>query len=347
MIEYTNIWAVDDGFFHTKVYAGLGCKFSIVSRARIGTSSTFSFLGGNNAVEYVTDEGHVYSVGAMETDSIANDLYHGSVLNRVLVNHSLICAGAGGQNVKLCTGLPLRNYFIGEAFDKNQALIDSKQLNFSKPLYLRSKNENGGFEKIKGSMPTIISNHVLPQGLAVWYDYIIDETPGKPNEPIFHSERKTQDIAIIDIGGRTTDIAVVSDSQLDKKSCVSPKCGIHDIYDNLRDLLSNRIPPEVLNMKKIDACMQSKEIFYSGEKINIEQEIIEATNMVTEKLRSIINSAIGDKGKAIENILFVGGGSQALYPYLNDIYKHQILVDDAPFANAKGMYKAMKFVMNV
>ncbi len=113
--------------------------------------------------------------------------------------HALYRAGIGHEDITLVTELPISDYFIGNA--KNRDLIDRKMNNLEK-YPPRNMNENV-------NLPVIRKHHVLSAGIAAFFDLLLD-FDGRENDDI-QELIEDQPIAIVDIGGRTTDIAVVAE----------------------------------------------------------------------------------------------------------------------------------------
>ena len=76
-------------------------------------------------------------------------------------------------------------------------------------------------EPIDGRLAASIAFHdVIPEALAAWYDHVITDRNG---EVTLADERLGAPIAVVDIGGRTTDYVVVADQAV-----------VHDASGSLR-----------------------------------------------------------------------------------------------------------------
>ena len=67
---------------------------------------------------------------------------------------------------------------------------------------------------------------MIPEALAAWYDHVIVEEEGRA---LLDDKRVAVPIAIVDIGGRTTDYVVVKDQGILHASSGSLQCGMLDV----------------------------------------------------------------------------------------------------------------------
>ena len=58
-------------------------------------------------------------------------------------------------------------------------------------------------------LPRIVSVDVVPEAVAAWFDFVI----GRDLQ--LNSQRYAEYTAVVDNGGRTTDVAVVKDGEVD------------------------------------------------------------------------------------------------------------------------------------
>ena len=81
---------------------------------------------------------------------------------------------------------------------------------------------------------------VIPEALAAWYDYVIVEE----DEVILDEERLSVPIAIVDIGGRTTDYVVVKDQGIIHASSGSLQGGMLDVKQHVANGIQERFDLE-------------------------------------------------------------------------------------------------------
>ena len=82
-------------------------------------------------------------------------------------------------------------------------------------------------QPIDGRLSAAIAFHdVVPEALAAWYDHVITESDTGVQ---LESERLHAPVAVVDIGGRTTDYVVVTDQAVQHGSSGSLRCGLLDM----------------------------------------------------------------------------------------------------------------------
>lgn len=320
---------VDDGYAYTKValYTSNGIQLvKIPSRLRVGINGPVKLSGGYADGTYKAD-GRVYTVRQYgESENTRFDGYHSSPMNRVLVHHALIIAGLNDRQLDVASGLPLSDYFKSGA-NINDDAIKQKQDNLKKPV-----------EAIGGEKNTIsISNvHVYSQAVAAAIDYIVNEK----GEVI--DDRVNQTIGVIDVGGSTTDYALITPGpELDMSHSGTDRVGVLDVQEALGQVLSDRFGG-TLSSALLEMGVETGYVKVSGEKISIKKELSEIIKEVIE--HKIIRGAESRFGKALEvdKLLLVGGGASIFEDALSR-YK-QIFVPSQPeFANARGMLKFLTF----
>ncbi|WP_019025478.1 MULTISPECIES: ParM/StbA family protein [unclassified Thioalkalivibrio] len=331
------ILGVDDGFFNTKIVQVGKSPRIVQSRARVGRSEQLALNGRVTDISEIEVDGVHYSAGAVNGDNIAFDGYPTSPLNRVIVHHALMSAGYGGHDVEIATGLPIRLYYRpGAVTEKNESLIDKKTQNIMAPASL-VKAPN----KADRGMATIVRHDVLPEGLAAWFDYIIQfDSDGRM---VASDERRSESVAIIDIGGRTTDFAVIESQVVDMARSGSVNVGMLDVHKHVRGEIMNKYDVSELSDAVIDKAVDTGSIKLLGKQIDVSQMVHEAKAAV---VRRISNESMRLLGQAatLDNIIFIGGGSMGLREMLEDWFPHQTVADEPVFANARGMAKYMRFV---
>jgi len=323
---------VDDGHFSIKVVGEDGVCVSRPSRAQHGKQLASITTFGNSEVFYtVKDNDETFTV----SDYLPNPEdtrfsgFHTSALNLVLIHHALRAAGFGGKSVKIATGLPVNAFFLGNT-ELNKTLIAAKQKNL-------------GREVTCGSRPVakVVSNTVVAEAIAAYFDSMLD-MDGKPTD--LFDEFKTSTVGVIDIGGRTTDCAVIlpeADS-IDMARTGSADIGVLNMYDAIHARIRAQEDLD-LPLNKIEKIVKTKKLRAGGEEIDMTEIVDDETNKLAEKILSAIYPKIGN-GRDLEYILIVGGGAYVLKNHLKKAFKHAIVPEQPEFANARGMLKAGKYV---
>tara|TARA_R110000737_G_C14522201_1_gene475638 strand:+ start:119 stop:1150 length:1032 start_codon:yes stop_codon:yes gene_type:complete len=336
MSKKQNLIAVgaDDGFFNTKVYLGEGNQIIIPSRARLGAAKRISLMGDNDSVitSYKTND-MVYTVGASESEQIVHDEYPMSDLNRVIVHHALRQAGLGGKDVAMFTGLPLKKYYTTSSQSKNEKLIARKEANFNQQIFVNDQpNEFTANIKL---------HKVGPEAASLLYDYVIEEVKNKDGF-IEHQDRIKHQIAVIDIGGRTTDICIIDQGDVALDTVETINAGMHNIYDALKDYARDELSLDRVPDSIIDRMFTNGVLKVGARDRDVSDIITNSKAMVASNIIQAVNNKIGSKAKMLDAVLFIGGGSEVLAQQLMNSYDNEFTVKDPVMANARSFYKAMK-----
>ena len=322
--------AVDDGYAQTKLYGECpetGKIKKLVVRSTIKeTDKGIGSLDGGSLSQYRTPEGGIFTVSK---DIVSEDTkfngFHTSQLNRVLVNHSLITAGYEEQDVSLITGLPVGDYFLNEDIDKEH--IEAKRQNLLTPVF------QAGVWESKLKLSEVF---VGCQAVAAWFDFIFDDDLNKVNE----AEGK---IAIVDIGGRTTDIAVVvNGTAIDHSVSTTADLGALNVYEALENRLKQEfsLKKAQFPIDELDQTVRTGKIKLWNQEHNVSQLVTDSIGDYQGKIAREVERQIGS-GFDLSAVVFVGGGA-ALFSSITEQFPHGRIVEDPEFSNARGLFKFNK-----
>ncbi|MCC1496726.1 ParM/StbA family protein [Alcanivorax sp. 1008] len=337
--QEATVVGLDDGYNNIKVVTADGFKISVPSRAKVGASTRVALDGAGDETgvfEYET-EGTRYSAGDVQGDDTTFDQYAHSPLNRVLVHHALRVAraqgGIDGGKVAIVSGIPVREYFTGASSNpKNEMFIKKKQDNLAIPV-----------EAIGADSIEIMQNLVTAQGFAAWFDWVIEVTG---DEVLLNPEKRRESVAIVDIGGRTTDFAVISNGTVDTSASGSINCGMLMMRDYLRNEIKVSLNlPAAPSDVRIDEAIKTGRIKVHHVHHDVAQILKDAENMLVSRIRTETKVKLGS-GQELDRVIFIGGGAKALDEkgLLKEWFVHQELSVDPLFANASGMMKYGRFV---
>jgi Actin-like ATPase involved in cell division len=322
--------AIDDGYAQTKVYGerpdGSVGKYHMRSSVRPGRYGVGSISGDGFMGLYETEEGPFTASEDVEAESTQFDNFHTSTMNRVLVNHGLVGAGYGGLEVDIITGLPVADFF-GADGAKDEQKIALKKANLQKPVQL-----------VSGSSKVAILKDISVgcQAVAAYIDYALDDDL---------NEIRDVDgaVAIVDIGGRTTDIAtVIGGSRIDHARSGTANIGVLDVYKAVkqgiwtRERIRDDFPINV-----IDKAVREGFIKLYGQKTDVKEIVDTVVAEYEAKLSREIERRIST-GAAMNAVVFVGGGS-ALFKNIAQTFRNGYMSDDPEFANARGLFKYVRY----
>lgn len=267
--------------------------------------------------------------------------YAFSPLNRVLVNHALSECRLADASIYLVTGLPVDQYYRDGT--PNAELIEAKIANLSTPVERVGKGPG---------LANIVKQGVVSEAIGAFYDALIQHDGSFDAEIEKLISRRP--VGVVDMGGKTTDIAVVSENV---RSVYSDRSGTDEIgVLELLDKVGERIKAEFkLNAKPPtpyveEACRtMTYELF--GEEKDVSHIVKPACQDYLARVKNFAVSKVGD-GSDLGAILFVGGGAALILAALgleafSTIYQGRILIaKDPEYANARGMWKYGMYVVS-
>ena len=315
--------AIDDGYAQIKVVSSNG-HFSFNSSVINGTIGSLDGKGAIGA--YETDDGRTRMT---VSDSIAGektqfDGFHISAMDRVLINHALVRAGYGGKPVHLYAGLPVQDFFIGEA--KNVDYIERKIEN----LKIAVRNLVPGGDAVA----ELVKIDIGCQAVAAFVDYAVDDEFNDRDVPV-------EKVAIIDIGGRTTDIALILDGQkfLPARSGTE-NIGVLDVQSGLERLIKSQFGVnDSYSVSALDHAIRTGYHRMWGKDVDVSELVNKAKSASEASLKNLIIRKLG-QASDIDAVVFVGGGAKLFENVLKELFPHNGFISDNPeFANARGLYK--------
>lgn len=324
--------AIDDGYAQMKLYGDAlvpgepPLKFMTGTAIRQGRFGVASVSGSGMMGSYRTEEGEDYTVSeSIESENTQFPTFHVSQMNRVLVTHTLLEAGYNGQAIDLVAGLPLGDFFDDEG-GINQENIDRKKANLLK----------GVSDRVHGKSVTINSVNIGCQALAAFVDYWLDDELKPRDVP---SER----VAVVDIGGGTTDIAVIiNGNSFDAKRSGTHKFGALNVYSSLmRGVNKHFDTSDKYPLSVLSQAVRTNRIRLWGKEHDITDLVKEALLEQQEQIKRNIERMLG-KASDIDAVLFVGGGA-ALFKDISSMFPNGVAIEDPEFANARGMHKYRRY----
>ena len=211
-------------------------------------------------------------------------------------------------SVRLAVGLPL-NQFKSCKDEVVNMLEDTKH----------SVVFNGKPKTIE-----ITTVEVYPEGISA-YQHLVDD---------YSDEIGSRDVVLVDVGGYTTDICLISDYKATKLT--SLQIGSIHFYDAIKKALEDRYIDVKIDLEKVRHYVLNG-FWYEG----CEQDIsfaIEAAGPLFEK---IYNELKLNYPITTEVTMLIGGGSELLADTFEDYISDLIVVDDL-FATAHGYLELLE-----
>lgn len=318
--------AIDDGLAQIKLFGeapdGQFRSLKFATAIKPAGSGGLLDIGGSIINTYETEEGERFVCSdAVKAEEIRFPDFHVSPMNRVLIRHALLAAGYGGTQVELLTSLPVDEFFAGAA--RNQGHIDRKVENLGKGVIQVAST---------APHPDLVNIKVGCQAISAFFDYIFDLN-GHPTMEV------PEALAIVDIGGSTTDIAVILEGeQIDPNSSGAARVGVLDVHTALREKLEQKFNAVLrLTPKIIDNACRTRKIHLWGETHDIDQLVTDAVREAGQTIMREIDRKIGN-GATLDKILLVGGGAALFSEFLGH-WRNTTILPDGEFANARGLLK--------
>ena len=320
---------LDDGYAFTKIALPDGRLLAIPSRARVGQSGvTWIYEAEQRIAEYETED-TVYSVGAVDGAPTHFEGYPWSGLNRAVVQHALQQAGLAGQSVHAVSGLPVSTFYR-KSGEHRQETIARKRDSLKQAV-----------RPLSDTLPVGIAFHeVIPEALAAWYDYVIVDLE---DGVTLDADRVSVPVAIVDIGGRTTDYVVVKDQGILHASSGSLQCGMLNVKQCVTYGIQERFDLESLSEQIVSHAIENKAVRLQGKDHDVAALVEAAKREVVEQIHDETRRQLG-LGIELDRVLFVGGGTVALADHIANWFPHQAIAEHPPFANARGMLKYLRYV---
>ena len=320
---------LDDGYAFTKLALSDGRLIAIPSRAQVGQSDVTWINGAEQRVfEYETEEA-VYSVGAIDGAPTHFEGYPWSGLNRAVVQHALQQAGFTGRTVHAVSGLPVSAFYSKSGEQRNET-INRKRDSLKQVV-----------RPLSDGLPVGIAFHgVIPEALAAWYDYVIVE---QDDGATLDADRVSVPVAIVDIGGRTTDYVVVKDQGIMHASSGSLQCGMLNVKHRVTNGIQARFDLETLSEQLVSQAVEKKVVRLQGKDHDVAALVEAAKREVVERIHAETRRQLG-LGVELDRVLFVGGGTVALAENIANWFPHQAIAEHPAFANARGMLKYLRYV---
>jgi plasmid segregation protein ParM len=329
-----NIAGINTGYGWTKAISGAAsvCFESVIAPA---TDLKFKptedmMIGGNGGVK-IGYHGQEWFVGSMarlhssieiEPRARARD----KTMQRVLTLAALYKLGIKSGEVNLVTGLPVRWY----EQDKDELAA------------MLMGTHGFAVEGVRHSLyiPKVV---VVPEAFGTYYKTIVNE-----NGVFVDAEGlRNADVGILDIGTFTTNyIHIAPGPRYAEDGSHSIKVGMGRVYEQLQETVYARCERELSFREAEDLVInEQQQIRGKGKMHSIADLIGSALSSIATAILSEAKTQWG-YGDGLAAILVTGGGGQALFPYVQQIYSHAHLVDDPQMANAQGFhrYAIRKFI---
>lgn len=339
---------IDDGHSGIKVCYGPEKYFYLPSMVSKGFNPTIDLgLGQIGSTSYDIS-GCKYICDGQDYEVLEFPTQHGKVefpdsvfpifplhpINSVLIHHALKRVGLKGD-VSIMTGLPFLEFF-NETGAINESLVEKKKIALS-------GREISAYDDKK--LAKILDHSVMPEATGSLYDLLLDFNGNTIDE--LYEYQKKQPVMIVDIGGKTTDIATFQHMQVMMKCSTTIKHGALLITREVSETLKSNFRLNVAPNINVVIKAINNRTYHDGEKeINVSKIVDPIVNSFVDTLRSEIFRIATTEN--IGRVYFVGGGSIQFKAPLQEMFDNSqnpkaIFVDKPEYSNARGFYKALVY----
>jgi plasmid segregation protein ParM len=290
--------------------------------------------GGESSVfTYETTDGKFTVGNIREADPTSFDDYPLSAMNRVIVAHALRQAGVKSDDEIICaTGLPLKKFYKGG--DLNRELIGAK----TKNLLINDVICTDGYRA-----PKIIQHEVLSEGVAAWMNYVIEED--ESGRLSFNEEYLDMRMAFVDIGGRTTDIAVVRQGALEMDRSNTVDIGMLKVKTDISQEIYKQFDAKV-STEQMREIIEKGRLKLWGKSHDVSHIVKEKLGENSQRIYSEVKDTLKDASD-IDMVVFVGGSINKMSEFVNNWFVNQTIGEFPGYANAMGMAKYVRYLNQV
>lgn len=349
----STIVGLDDGHDHIKVYlgkdpiTGMHRQYKMQSRAAVGKANMGDDDSVNEELVVVGDTLFTVSEALSEFTNTRYDEYPTSELSKALVYQALRNAlnshNISSRNLAITSGLPVNRFYNTHSRTKNVALLEAKKLNLLEmDTVYNVLDENHEKPRLK-----IKDHKVLCEANAAYYDVLFGDDDDDISDIAQESGIYEGGAAVLDIGGRTTDCVVVNPQgrNLNANRSGTLDTGVISFQDSVRGQLKSIHKLGFVSELSLKNALLTGVYKVGSKEIDISEILSDEKSKLYKKIELFMESTIGD-GSDLPAIILVGGGAYILNDFIAEKYQAVIIPDDAEFANARGFYKLLKFVLN-
>lgn len=208
-------------------------------------------------------------------------------------------------NYMLGTGLPLREVKEGKDVGYRSQLLGSvHQVEFLVTPKYQGKKVNIKFEDVK----------IYPEGFAAYINLVMDN-----DLKIINKELLDKQILIQDIGGLSTDIAVIRNRNVDDDKAQGYNLGVSESLEQIREEIRSRHGVELDSRRDVVDIITRKNdrhhIMVKGSRTNV-HDITDHILLELAKKEYRFLRNVWAKNSQSEICYFVGGGSAVLKDYI-------------------------------
>lgn len=202
------------------------------------------------------------------------------------------------------------------------------------------------------ALARISGQNVISEAIAAFYDALIQ--PDGEFDAEIEALIARRPIAVMDMGGKTTDLVVVAEhgSSVYKDQSGTKDIGVLQLLDQVAESIKSEFrlndnPP----LPHVEEACRTKKYELFGEEVDVSHIVTAACESYLERVKNFFVSKLRD-GSTVGAVIFVGGGTALIQSILGpaafaSIYKgKRFIAKDPAYANARGMWKFGTYILD-
>lgn len=327
------VWALDDGYGDNKGHNGrlkllvpaYATRWRPKPKAELGSKKEildpFSYIG----VE-IGDQHYLVGQGAIEQDMkiswTGGDNKHTDDMFPVLLKTCLAILAEDDKMVvvePLVMGLPV----TAEADEKRHKLLEQKVLGTHKVKVTMAD------EKVLEREIYVKELITKKQPFGSFCDIVLDKT-GDIKDAVIASQFNV----IVDIGARTLNVYTLDNLEPVPDLCDTTNHGMYTAFNWVGDFIEDKLKQPVPS-GKLTKIIQKGEI----RGIDLSNVITRSYETLANEIRRLLETMFVDAWVFVDRIIFTGGGSEILKPWLERAFEGKGYMFLDRFATARGLRK--------
>ena len=224
-------------------------------------------------------------------------------------------------------------YYQGS--QRNEPLIAEKRGNLLMNDVLQMDDD-------RPAVPTIAEHFVEAEGLGAWYDRVLQR--GADDLLVADGDALEKRIGVVDIGGKTTDIALIANWRVQTERSGSVPIGLLNVYRHVGEAVARERGGEP------PSARDCREIVWKGSVLE-HGKLVDRRELRDKILQDLIRQikievdGLFAEGRDIDEVLFVGGGAAVFEDHVTKWFPNGMVADQPGFANARGFMLAAEVRM--
>lgn len=309
--------SVDDGYGNVKVLVqddqGAIQSHVVPTHFQLGAhGGLMNAQDGSFDTMVMKTGGQTFTVGdATQHGTTEFDDFPYHPANRAIVRYAIAQAGIPDDaEYELAVGLPIGQFYLGSG--KNQTLIDRKVAHHREPIsYLTDQDTPLSGPKVVRCFPQSVMAALT----------------------LAPADADVENMAVVDIGHRTTDVTVLNEGRLAFQRCGGlMDLGVSAAQRVFRAQIEGRFQRNF--EASYEKAFRTRKVRISGQVFEVPEEFDAAVRQTGEQIRQAVEQIVRPI-QDIDSVLLIGGGAYVFFDVLHEYWPQASRAEDPVFANAR------------